>query len=230
MSFLDYIPLIGDVASGLMSADAQRSANRANLKNAREQRAWEQEMSNTAVSRRADDFEKAGFNRLLAATGVGASTPSVSAPINEPVIKPGQFNIGAAAATAAQIAATKAATELTTQKARQEKVVADYMTEPVDSVGGTRGKFDLQTKTLQKSLDAELTRYRKDMTASQLKQFDAASEAVVQQAKQQAERGKIDLEQLKALIESFGLGAEAKAGLIKTLMQIILPLLTTGGK
>lgn len=77
---------LGPVA-GLMMAGGgaldyfgQREANRRNIDFAREQMAWEERMSNTAVQRRAADFEAAGFNRMLA-TGSEASTPSGTSPV-----------------------------------------------------------------------------------------------------------------------------------------------------
>lgn len=71
-----FIADIGSIFGGMSSAER---ANRTNIKLQREQQAWEKEMSNTAVQRRAADIERAGGNRALAFTsGQEASTPSVA--------------------------------------------------------------------------------------------------------------------------------------------------------
>lgn len=220
----------GQILDSWISSSSAHKANRTNIKLAREQRAWEQEMSNTSVQRRADDVEKAGFNRLLAATGPGASTPSVSAPTVEPTYR-GEFTRGGGAAAALvqaeQLRNLRANTELTTAKAGQEKEVLANMERPGPS-GRNRYQAQQDIKDLHARLKFDTDQIRQDMTAAQLRQFTEATDAVVSAVKTQAERGKIELDQLKSLIESFGLGAQAKATLMKSLMQIIMPLWGTG--
>lgn len=219
------IGIAGELLGAATSADSAHRANRTNIKLSREQRAWEEKMANSAVQRRADDVEKAGFNRLLAATGPGASTPSVSAPTVNPTFDPNFLRGTTAAAVMQQeqLRNLRANTENSEQQARIRKVEANIAEDTEGQVAEFKSSSAIQgiewNKAKTKIMESQVTR-----TAAEAEKMQKTVDAVVQVAQQQAEKGKLELDQIKSVIESFGLGAQDKATLMKSIMQIIIPL------
>lgn len=108
------------IIGGLIGAKGQRDANAANAQIARENRNWQERMSNTAYQRAAVDLNKAGLNRILA-LGNPATTPGGNVAT--------MGNVGAAAVEGASNAANTALAvrQQKILKATEQNINADTM-------------------------------------------------------------------------------------------------------
>lgn len=98
------------------------SANKANIALSKEQMAFQERMSNTAVTRHVKDLENAGFNRLMAVSGGSAgaaSTPTGSRPdIENPMKSLSPVDMMVIQQSKAAISKTKAEEKLINSNAR----------------------------------------------------------------------------------------------------------------
>lgn len=209
------------IGGELLGAHSAHKANRTNIRLQREQQAWEERMSNTAVSRHADDIEAAGGNRALAfVNGQQASTPSVSPAQVQP-----EWDRGAGARTvqaiqtAAAIDNVKANTAKQLAEARSLKVEADIR-EKLEPQETTARHNDFVERVDQADLKTKILRSQDVQSAAEAERLRKTVDSMVEMAKQQARAGKLDLDALENVAKVGGLEASRATGIVKLIVDM----------
>lgn len=212
----------GGILDSLLGSSAAHKANRMNLQIWRENRAWQENLANSAVTRKMQDVKNAGLNPVLAVTGPAAATPSVPQPTIQPEFDASKGGISRALVgltTAAQLRNIEASTKKTEADARVANVEADLREELLPQEREQRANRLVESVEWD-DIKTQLLRNQRTSSGAEAERLSRTVDAMVQRAKQDARAGQLDLEALENIARMGGIEGTKAAGLIKLLIDL----------